>query len=58
MFQRRHYRELARIFKEIGYEVTDFEVFEDIVSAFTAELIKGNDKFNMAIWLDAIYEDE
>ena len=67
MFQRRHYQEIARIFKILNDYNKRVEgasrgaTLEDITSVFAEELeygVNGNPNFNIEKWLEAIYGEE
>ena len=65
MFQRRHYQELARIFRILSdYNkrgIYGEATLEDITSVFAEELehgVNGNPNFNIEIWIKAIYGEE
>lgn len=58
MFQRRHYREIAKILNNVYDDVADTEVWEEIVSAFAVAFEKNNKRFNVQMFLTAAYGDE
>mgnify|MGYP001285428765 FL=1 len=58
MFQRRHYKEIAKILNSVYDTVADLEVWEEIVSAFAVEFEKNNERFNPQMFLTAAYGDE
>ena len=58
MFQRRHYKEIAKILNSVYGTVDDLEVWEEIVSAFAVAFEKNNERFNLQMFLTAVYGDE